>query len=130
MARYLTDNMRGENPKAFWSYIKKLRQDSPSVEDFRIDNELISNASLKSEILSKQFASIFTKENIENLPNPGMTPMPTIGEIIITVKGVEKQYRGRGGGGARGALAPPFFPKKNNLRLMNDLQARYSENDF
>ena len=40
---YLTDTMQ-ENPKAFWSYIKRLRQDNLSVEDFRMDNQLISDA--------------------------------------------------------------------------------------
>ena len=45
-----TQNMGDQNSKAFWSYIKTLRQDNPSVEDFRIDDDLISNSGLKSEI--------------------------------------------------------------------------------
>ena len=35
---YLTDTMQ-ENPKAFWSFIRRL-QDNPGVEDFRMNNEL------------------------------------------------------------------------------------------
>ena len=84
---YLTDTMQ-EDPKAFWSYIKRLQQDNPSDEDFRIDNELISDAGLKSEVLSKQFASVFTTENIDNIPTLESKFTPTIGNIVFTVKGV------------------------------------------
>ena len=56
-----------------------------------MNNDLISDAGLKSEVLSKQFASVFTTENIENIPSPGGDPMPIIGNIVFTVKGVEKQ---------------------------------------
>ena len=90
MTGYLTDTMQ-ENPKAFSSYFKRLRQDNPGVRDFRVYNEIICDAGTKSEVRSREFASIFTNENTENLPTLGTNPAPNISGIVISVKGVENQ---------------------------------------
>ena len=124
---YLTDTMQ-EDPKAFWSYIKRLRQDNPGVEDFRIDNELISDAGLKSEVLSKQFASVFTTENVDNIPTIESKSTPTIGNIVVTVKGVEKQLASLDPKKASGPDGiPPWFLKENASQIAPILTDIYQD---
>ena len=48
----------------------------------------------KAEVLNSQFSSVFNKEETENIPHPGESPIPTIGSINITTSGVEKQLSG------------------------------------
>ncbi|CAB4025778.1 Hypothetical predicted protein, partial [Paramuricea clavata] len=127
LSGYLTDTMQ-ENPKAFWSYIKRLRQDNPGVEDFKMDNELISDAGLKSEVLSKQFASVFTTENVENIPTPGSNFTLAIGNIVITVKGVEKQLASLDAKKASGPDGiPPWFLKEKASQIAPILTDIYQE---
>jgi hypothetical protein len=73
-----------ENPKRFWSYIKQLKNDDPGVADFKVGN-------LKSEILSEQFSSVFTDENLTDIPSVGLDPKRGIGAITVTIPGVIKQ---------------------------------------
>ena len=82
-----------ENPKRFWSYIKQLKNEDPGVADFKVDGRIISDGNLKSELLSKQFSSVFTDENPNNIPPVGLDPKPSIGTIIITIPGVIKQLQ-------------------------------------
>lgn len=107
-----------EDSKTFWSYLKRIRQDNPGVEDLRINDDIISEAGLKADALNKQFASVFTKENLENIPTPGNSPTPAIGEIIITIKGVEKQLLSLNPRKASGPDAmPPWFLQENACQI-------------
>ena len=81
-----------------------------------MNNDLIGDAGLKSEVLSKQFASVFTTENIENILSPGGSPMPTIVNIVITVKGVEKQQASLDPKKASGPDGIPSWFLKENAR--------------
>ena len=45
----------------------------------------------KAEVLNSQFSSAFNNEETENIPDPGESPIPTIGSINIAISGVEKQ---------------------------------------
>lgn len=84
---YVCDNL-GEaikdNPKRFWSYIKRLNQEDLGVADFEVGGNVISDGRLKSEILNNQFSSVFTKENLENIPEVGCDPKPSLGPLIIS----------------------------------------------
>ena len=57
-----------DNPKRFWSYVKRLKQENPGIADFEVDGKVISDGAVKSEILKRQFSSVFTKEDLENSP--------------------------------------------------------------
>ena len=77
-----------------------------------MDNQLIGDAGLKSE--SRQFAGFFTTENIENIPTLESKSTPTIGNIVITMKGVEKQLAFLDPKKASGPDGiPPWFLKEN-----------------
>ena len=86
---YLGDAIK-ENPKRFWSFIKQLNQDDPGVADLEVNNEIIHEAQRKSEILNNYFSSVYTDENINEIPDVGENPAPG-NPLIITVQGVLKQ---------------------------------------
>lgn len=113
---YVCDNL-GEaikdNPKRFWSYIKRLNQEHPGVADFEVGGNVISDGRLKSEILNNQFSSVFTKENLENIPEVGCDPKPSLGPLIISTFGVFKQLSSLNPNKACGPdEIPPWFLKK------------------
>ena len=87
---YLGDAIK-ENPTRFWSFIKQLNQDDPGVADLEVNNEIIHEAQRKSEILNNYFSSVYTDENINEIPDVGENPTPGINPLIITVHGVLKQ---------------------------------------
>ena len=70
------------NPKRFWSYIKRLKQDNPGKADFEVAGKVISDGGLKSEILNSQSSTVFTKEDLENFPEMGSDPIPGLGSLI------------------------------------------------
>ena len=82
-----------ENPKRFWSYIKQLRNDDPGVADFKIDNRIISDGKAKSELLSEQFSSVFTVEDLTDIPVAGRDPKPGISSLTVTIPGVIRQLQ-------------------------------------
>ena len=78
--------------KRFWSYVKPLNHENPGggVADFEVDGKVVSDSSLKSEILRSQFSSVFTKEDLESIPEMGSDPTPGLGPLIISEQGVLK----------------------------------------
>ena len=84
-----TDDLN--NQKLFWKYIKNKRKDRVGISTLKSHNGCVVSDSLeKSEILNKQFKSVFTIENTENFPNKGPSSFPKIGDIEITTVGVYK----------------------------------------
>jgi hypothetical protein len=45
-------------------------------------------ATTKANILNQQFASVFTEEDMNNLPDLGISPTPEMNKITINTKGV------------------------------------------
>ena len=82
-----------ENPKRFWSYIKKLNKDDVGISDFEINEKCISDRKLKAEVLSEQFSGVFTEENTNNIPDICLNPNtnPSIDPLHISVGGVIAQ---------------------------------------
>ena len=80
-----------DNPKRFWFYVKRLKQENPGIADFEVDGKVISDGGLKSEILNSQFSSVFTTEDLENIPEMGSNPTSGLGPLIISEQGVLKQ---------------------------------------
>ena len=85
------DNAIEENPKRSWSYVKQLNQEDLGVADLKIGEKIISDGNCKAEILNKQFSSVFTNEDLSNIPNVGEDTKPSMGPLKITTAGVIKQ---------------------------------------
>ena len=56
---------------------------------------LILNARGKTDILSRQYQSVFSKEDPSQIPQPTSTPEPTMPEIEMTEEGALKQLLGQ-----------------------------------
>ncbi len=82
-----------ENPKAFWSFVKKIRQEESGVADLKVDNKIISDDQGKAEALSNQFASVFTIEDTSHIPDLGESTTPDVPQLIIGEEGVLKQIK-------------------------------------
>ena len=80
-----------DKPKAFWSFISKLRQDNQGIGDLNIAGDIISDDKQKAEALGNQFKSVFTHEGHSELPNLNDSPHGKIPKITISLKGVHDQ---------------------------------------
>ena len=61
--------MKG-NSKRFWAYIKHKKQDSNGVAPLKNNDGLLySDTDTKADILNRQFYSVYTKEDMTNIPN-------------------------------------------------------------
>ena len=90
-------DMKGK-PKRFWSYIKTRRQEASCVAPLIYkDGFLQSNTPTKDEILNEQFQSVYTQEDIGNIPyKRGPSPFTPMHEISINSNGVKlllKDYK-------------------------------------
>ena len=76
-----------DNSKKFWSYIKSKGQEWIGVAPLKNKMGFLqSDNKSKVAILTEQFQSVFTKENLNNFPNKGKSPYST----KINSKGVHK----------------------------------------
>jgi len=57
-------------------------------------NSLVVDAQGKAEILSRQYDSVFTDEDMVNVPDLGDSPYPDMPEVEVTLLGVQKLLQG------------------------------------
>ena len=78
-----------DNNKGLWAYIKSKRQDSVGVSTLKANGIIATEAAEKATLLNSQFSSVFTRENIEDIPNLPESPHPQMPNITITCKGTQ-----------------------------------------
>jgi len=76
-----------------WQFIKNKRCDATGVSALRKEGLTYSDAAAKANILNEQFCSVFTTEDMQNLPDLGESPYPDMPNIEVTVQGVHKLLR-------------------------------------
>ena len=82
----------------------------------------------KAKVLNSQFSSVFNNEETENIPDPGESPIATIGTINITTSGVEKQLGRLKADKAYGLNGiPPWFLKENAQEISKILTDTYQD---
>ena len=60
-----------KNPKSFWKYVRRQTKASPSFAPLKTeDGNLTDDDKEKAEIWSEIFASVFTEEDVVNIPVP------------------------------------------------------------
>ena len=107
-------NSLNENPKAFWSYIKKLNNNSVGVSDLLSNDKLYSDGKTKANILNDQFFSVFTNEDTSQIPTTKPFLNSKIKQLIITPEGVNKQLQNLNPNKASGPdQIPPWFLKEH-----------------
>ena len=59
------------NPKDFWRYSNTRLRTKAKLDDLKDSaGMIVSNDSRKAQLLNSFFSSVFTEENIENIPEP------------------------------------------------------------
>ena len=80
-----------DSHKSFWSYIKALHRDETGIPTLRISSGLPATSDCaKANVLSEQFQSVFTDEDVQDLPSCKKL-FPDMTEIKFDLDGVTKQ---------------------------------------
>ncbi len=84
-------NQEGDKArKGFWRYVKQLKKDNTAIAVLKKEDVTATTPIEKAELLNNQFSSVFTDEDADFVPQLDTDKVTDIGEIHITVPGVEK----------------------------------------
>ena len=87
----VTELLRHPKQKRFWNYIKSLRKDIAGVAPFKENGRRFNAPRDKTEILSRQYLSMYTKENQDSpVPEPKGEPYPQMEDLLVSEEGLEK----------------------------------------
>ena len=78
-------NNGGINYKKFWRYIKSIRRDTNGIASLKIDNSIVHHSKGMAEILNRHFQSVFTKEDLSNVPECCEAAIPSLHNVTISV---------------------------------------------
>lgn len=90
---YINTNMNNnlhQNTKNFWKIVKSKQVDNNGIPPLNHNNQTTNDSQEKAEILNSYFQSVYTQEDLKNIPNMTGNQIPDIPEIEITVEGVKK----------------------------------------
>ena len=91
------------NPKLFYSYLSKKKQNKIQVGPIRLENgNLCSSDTEMAEALNQQYASVFTKDDWKPIPDPPKVKCPQMAEIIITPHEVSEVLKNMKNGSSPG----------------------------
>ena len=85
----IEEGMATNNTKPFWKYIKSKKQENIGVSSLKSEGKLYSDSTSKANILLKQFSSVFTRGNQDQLPTVSKRIANSITNIKIRPEGVE-----------------------------------------
>ena len=101
--RYLAEVMGGINPtptpnsspvngiKRAWSYLKRLRTESTGTPTLFWKSCVCPTDHTKAEALREQYESVFTNEDLENMPGMNDSPFASAPDIHFSAHGIKKQ---------------------------------------
>ena len=92
---YIRDTVGGSlkenNTKPFWNFIKTTKQEVFGVSTLKKgDGSLATLPTDKANALNDQFCSVFTKEDLSDIPTYISNDIPDSTEIFVTIPGVLK----------------------------------------
>ena len=84
-----------ENVNAFWRYVNSSRKSKKSIPDLiKPDKSKATTDLEKAEVLNSQFSSVFTSEDLSNLPAlPEVNILQTLDSITITHASIIKKLK-------------------------------------
>ena len=77
--------------KRFWSFIKSMKKDNVGISPLKEngEGEAVHDSKKKANLLSEQFKSVFTQEDLENLPSLPQA-FPSISQLNFDTIGIAK----------------------------------------
>ena len=87
---YVKSFIEEETQKNLWKFIKSKKNDSSGVAPLTKDGVTYSEGKDKADRLNDQFCSVFTEEDLDNLPKMTDSIHPSMQKIKVTTEGVEK----------------------------------------
>ena len=75
--------------KKIWSYIKSKRKDNTGIAPLKEGETIYTTAEQKSCALNKQFQSVFTTEDLSNIPQLDYSVHPSIQNLEFTTYGIQ-----------------------------------------
>ena len=87
------DPILDQNGKFLFNHIKRLKKDSIGIEALNYKGKIITNTEEKVNALADEYESVFTKENLETIPQILPSPYPDMEEIEVTENGVINQLK-------------------------------------
>ena len=79
-----------KNPKRLWNFIKSRKKDSTGVAPLKKEVLTFFDSVNKANIMGDQFSSVFTQEDVSELPDLGQSRTPSTPPIKVNIKGVLK----------------------------------------
>ena len=80
----------GKGTGKLWSFIKSKKRDQVGIPALLSGTKLVTTAKEKAEALSNQYESVFTQERMDQIPDKGPSPFPSMNDIVINTAGVVK----------------------------------------
>ena len=89
----LFDGSFSGNRRQFWKYIRAKRKDNHNISTLVTNGLPISDSKEKANVLNKHFESVFTKENLSNVPvmNQSNNLLPGMPDTTFSVTGIQHQ---------------------------------------
>ena len=81
------------NTGSFWSFVRSQRREAIGIPTLTTNNTNHVTAPAKAEALNKQFSSVFTHENMNNIPGKPKSQYDDINDLDIDISGVVKQLQ-------------------------------------
>ena len=82
-------NDSSTSKKRFWSYIKIKRKDNTGVALLEDGGNVYTDAKYKACILNNQFQSVFTTEDLSNIPRLDYSVYPSIQDLDFSTHGIQ-----------------------------------------
>ena len=85
-----------EDPRGFYKFINSKKTDNSSIPPLKNinSNNLLTSSIEKATCLNKYFASVFTTENLKNMPSiKKPSKYPDMPDILVTEPGVQTQLQ-------------------------------------
>jgi len=81
-------DIEGHVSKNFWEYIKNLWKDCVGVSPLKLNGKVLVDGAEKADALNSQFYSLFTNEDLTNLPPADSEPFISMSYISFSIGGI------------------------------------------
>ena len=82
-------NDTSKSKKKFWSYIKSIRKDNTGIAPLKDGETTYTTAKQKACALNNQFQSVFTTEDLSNIPQLDNSIHPPLQNLSFTTHGIQ-----------------------------------------